>query len=254
MRYEGLNRVVGVVSLLSVLGLFSAYSASVEAQSSADSLLNRLRPIKALDADTCSLSVPDNFALMETSDRTMAAPTDRQVARLSAKDVLTDSELLDYLASRAAAPAQDAQMHGMVSIEQQDSGATFSINGAVSINSGYVGLKVSPVSANKVTQESERGGFVVAVHDKDGLAIDRRNYSLPQIVYVLEKDEIQERIVDVELIECESLVNWGFTVSEKTFVLSPAEMPFNWLLRTDIDADNLEISDGEGNTQKVGLK
>jgi len=246
MRYEGLNRVVGVVSLLSVLGLFSAYSASVEAQSSADSLLNRLRPIKALDADTCSLSVPDNFALMETSDRTMAAPTDRQVARLSAKDVLTDSELLDYLASRAAAPAQDAQMHGMVSIEQQDSGATFSI--------GYVGLKVSPVSANKVTQESERGGFVVAVHDKDGLAIDRRNYSLPQIVYVLEKDEIQERIVDVELIECESLVNWGFTVSEKTFVLSPAEMPFNWLLRTDIDADNLEISDGEGNAQKVGLK
>jgi len=257
MRIGGSNRTFVIVSLLCALGFWPALPSGVQAQSIPESLANQLKPIKLLDTESCSMSVPDDFALMENPVNTQPPLAMQQFKRLSAEDVLSEDELLEYLASRASAPVKDAQMLGLVTISDQDSGAqgkVFTINGLVSVQGEYVDIKVVLVDADKITRETETGNYVVTVHDENGLAIDRFNYTLPQIVYLLGSEDIQKRIVDVELIECQSVVSWGFKVAKRTYLLTSKNMPFHWTLVTDVAASRMQINDGAQSAQLVELK
>jgi len=253
---ESNNKIV-IVSLLYALGLWLVLPTGVEAQPVPESIAKQLKPVKLLDSQSCTTSVPDNFALMEHTVTSQPPLADRQIKRLSAEDVLSENELLEYLANRASAPTKDAQLHGMVTIGNRVSGSSgipFSINGAVSLRKGYIDLKVAMVDTDKITRESETGNYVVTLHDVEGLVIDQFNFSLSQVVYLLGYEDIQERVVNVELIKCESLVSWGFKVAQRTFVLESEKIYFDWMLIADVATNKMEISDGAQNTQQVVLK
>jgi len=239
------NSTVGKLIYALAIGVFCTIPTQVWSQAITESLIKQLKPIKILDNSSCKVRVPDQFSLMQRSGKALLPPTGRKITRLTARDVLSEDEYQDYLAPRAMSPATDEELIGMVSfVESQThhTGITYSINGELSVKPENSEFNIDPVQAKKLTKPSGKGNVRVVIYDAEGLAIDQKSFSLLQLVYLLRDKGVEERVVNVKLIYCASNVSWGFTVANRTFLISSTVVPFNWTVLIDKSASSIKIS------------